>query len=120
MNTTTPINPAQLSYEMGRAGLNIVGPDDDGIYVVVALDESATVEDLEAAVAAHVADPGWVCPDPEPRQPLDEFGRLLTLLALYEGQQIPPAAELAAMGGYTEADLQAEFYAWLDAGQAGL
>jgi hypothetical protein len=52
-------------------------------------------------------------------RPLDPLGRLITLLSIYEGGTIPPCEELVKMvDGLTVEDVQAEFSAWVEAGEA--
>lgn len=70
VETTTKkqVNISQLGYEMGCASLRSVGPDPDEVTVIRAVEDGTTVSqtDLDAAVAAHVADPNWEDPNPAP------------------------------------------------------
>lgn len=69
---------------------------------------------VQAAIDAHD-------PADAPHVPMDETGRILTLLALYEGSALPSAAEIVKMrDGLTVEDCAAEFYAWLEAADGGL
>lgn len=127
--TDRAVNPAQLSYELGGAGLRVVGPypddlDDEalaGKTKVAIVDGGVDQAALEAAIGEHVADPEWADPDPRPHVPMDETGRILTLLALYEGSALPSASEIVKMrDGLTVDECAAEFYAWLEAADGGL
>lgn len=59
LDTDKPINPSQLGMELGRIPVRHV----EGRYVDV---DGVTVDALQVAVDAHVADPGWVDPDAPP------------------------------------------------------
>lgn len=102
------ISGVHLEADLAAAGIvAMVSVTVDGDVAV------GSGDDFDGDVAADVL-AGHVPPIPPAHAPLDEFGRLLTLLALYEGQVLPPASELAAMGGYTEQQLADEFYAWME------
>lgn len=68
--TTKKLNSSQLSVEMGRIGLRVVGPYEDGSYKVKT--DEATEDALRAAIEAHVADDAWVDPDPPPPPPEEQ------------------------------------------------
>ncbi len=94
------VNLAQLDVELSGHGLSASSD-----FVVATEGSPVTEAELAAAVAGHV--PGHV--------PLNEMGRLITLLSLYEGNVIPPCSELVKMvDGLTVDDVQAEFFAWLE------
>lgn len=61
--TDRPVNAGQLSVELGRVAVHVVGPDAEGISLV---DADTDPQTLEAALLAHVADPQWVDPAPPP------------------------------------------------------
>lgn len=64
LTTEKVVNLGQLSVEMGRIGLRAVGPDEDGQTNIST--DGASEDELEAAIAAHVADPNWTDPNPPP------------------------------------------------------
>lgn len=66
VRTLRPVNAGQLSHELGGVAVRVVGPDAAGSSVVRSdIAQSA----LDAAAAAHVANPGWVNPNPAPPPP---------------------------------------------------
>lgn len=69
VTTTRPVNPGQLSHELGGAPLKVVGPDLDGLTSVRVLDDpdnptDVDVDALARAVDVHQADDGWEDPSP--------------------------------------------------------
>lgn len=65
--TTKTINVSQLCSELNGVTLFVVGPAPDGTTKITA--PSITDQQLAAAVAAHVANPNWVNPNPGPPAP---------------------------------------------------
>lgn len=84
--TTKTINPAQLSFEMGKVPLRCVGSyQGDPRYpdgsTKVTTDE-ITQAQLDTAVAAHIANPAWTDPTPQPLTQDDiDRARLAVLVA---------------------------------------
>lgn len=85
MITERPINPGQLTLELGGVGLRVVGPYPDDysdedlagktkVCYAATEDGEAPPDDeaLTDAVDAHVADPEWVDPDYVPPPPAPE------------------------------------------------
>lgn len=72
LTTTKALNISQLCVEIGRKALRVLGPDDDGTYVVKFDEADLSEADMQVALDAHVADPNWTDPNPPPLSAEDQ------------------------------------------------
>ena len=92
--TPNPVNLYQLGLELGGGiGFRCVGPDPDGITTVNTDDVDQAA--LEAAIAAHVADPAIVPPSAVEPEPVD-------VAAVLAAAQAHTDAARAAVAGMSE------------------
>lgn len=112
--TDKPVNVSQLGYELG--GISARWIDRDGVVTCVC--DDITEEQWDAAVAAHVADPGWVDPTPQPHQPLDPAGVVATLNAVLGVWSLTDAANAVRLPEQSLVD-EASAWAELAAAAAG-
>lgn len=103
VDTAKDINPTQLCVELGRVELRHVA----GSYVEASVDQAV----LDAAVAAHVADPAYVDPTAPAFPPLPPTGVLA--LTLFLGGKLASPAEAVACCGFPVEHLNHEANAWL-------
>lgn len=79
IRTDRPLNLDQFTHELG-VGVRIRGPLSDGSHEITWWDEEAADEErIRAALEAHVPDPDWTPPPPEPTRAQIKRARLREL-----------------------------------------